>query len=123
MRLMQEQGSVAEPREVLNRRDVFMPRPQSASAASDRRMGLDPSVMQGLDPVLESRIQAQISAAAAAGLLAPDRPHSPLVRLFPRCFHPPPTAAERSNCTLHTPHNPSIQDQYSRTLTVCQSKP
>jgi len=82
MRLMQEQGTVAKPREVLNRRDVFMPRPQSASAASDRRMGLDPSVMQGLDPVLESRIQAQISAAAAAGLLAPDRPHSPLVR-FP----------------------------------------
>jgi hypothetical protein len=45
-RLMQEAGTGSMPREVLNTRDVFLPRPQSASAASDRRMGLDPTVMQ-----------------------------------------------------------------------------
>jgi hypothetical protein len=47
--------------EVIRNRDVFVPRPKSASAFLDLRLGLDPEEFpKVLDPVFESRIQAQV---------------------------------------------------------------
>mmetsp|Transcript_35460 Transcript_35460/g.67920 ORF Transcript_35460/g.67920 Transcript_35460/m.67920 type:complete len:660 (-) Transcript_35460:224-2203(-) len=55
-------------------RTLFVPRPLSASAASDRRSGLGPTSLSALDPLLEARIRAQIEAAVEAGVEIPTVP-------------------------------------------------
>eukprot|EP00959_Pyramimonas_sp_CCMP1952_P226890 4743693-Pyramimonas_sp.AAC.1 len=50
-------------KKVVQSRDVFVPRPQSASAVIDLKLGLEPTeIPKALDPLFESRIQAQILA-------------------------------------------------------------